>query len=167
MKPPRAERTTLLAIPDGIEGTRATLKIMGQLARDGKRSNIIRDLALQIVQKCPGKNWACEVNAIQEWVKRNIRYIRDIRGIETLHDPVTLLKLRQGDCDDQSILVAALLESIGHPAQFVALSFRPGEFAHVYTETLMGRRWVSVETTEPVKVGWTPPNVLRRMIENV
>jgi transglutaminase-like putative cysteine protease len=102
------------------------------------------------------------VAAIQEWVKRNITYRGDIVGVETLQTPVQTVLQKAGDCDDQSILVATLLATINHPSRFIAFAFQPGEFAHVLTETRIGDNWVSVETTEPVGLGWQPDGVVGR-----
>lgn len=98
---------------------------------------------------------------IQDWVRDNITYRKDINGVETLSTPDKTLEYQIGDCDDQSVLVASLLESIGHPTRFVAVSFIPSNFSHVLTETLIGNKWVAVETTENVPFGWTPPKVIK------
>jgi hypothetical protein len=34
----------------------------------------------------------------------------------------------------------------------------------VYPETKIGEKWVTVETTEPVKVGWEPRNIVSKMV---
>ena len=79
--------------------------------------------------------------------------------METLHTPEKLLELRQGDCDDKSLLLLGLLESLGHTARFKAVGFMRGFFSHVLVEVLIDGQWVSAETTEPVPLGWGPPNV--------
>jgi hypothetical protein len=59
-------------------------------------------------------------------------------------------------------LLAALLESIGHPCRFVAVGYsRRNEFEHVYVETKIGHTWTALETTMDVPMGWAPiyPNV--------
>lgn len=155
---------TLQLIPSGKAGTAATLKLMGGLVREGKKSLPVRMAALSIVQRNGQKDWAGEIRDIHAFVRDEIRYIKDIRGVETLHTPEKLLEIKQGDCDDKSILVSALLESIGHPTRLVAVGFRPNEFSHVYAETKIGEKWVGLETTEPVEVGWQPKNVVSRLI---
>lgn len=121
----------------------------------------IRLLALRIVKSAGSKQWAEEARLIQDWVRDNITYRKDINGVETLSTPDKTLEYQIGDCDDQSVLVASLLESIGHPTRFVAVSFIPSNFSHVLTETLIGNKWVAVETTENVPFGWTPPKVIK------
>lgn len=161
---PQPEKASLGYVPDGKEGTVQTLKLMRGIVRKYKTSLPIRTLAVQITNDLAGKDYYGEVAAIQSWVKNNIRYVRDIKDVETLHTPDIVLQQRSGDCDDQSILVAALLESIGHDTGFIAIGFNPWEYSHVYAITRMGKNWLSVETTEPVAIGWQPPNVVSRLI---
>ena len=163
---PRLPTYTLQAIPDGKDGTAATLKIMSQLVKNGKKSPLIIELARRIVRGIPPKQWSKEIAAIQQWVKNNIRYTKDIRGVETIQTPEQTLRLRTGDCDDMSILVASLLETIGHPTRFKAIGFQPGSFNHVFPETKIAHKWVSVETTEPVGLGWIPKGVRAQIVRH-
>lgn len=157
----------LMGISSGAQGTLETLKIMARVARIGKRHLDVRMAAMQAVSDVEQKAFIEEAKAVQQFIKNTIRYVKDIRGIETIQTPEITLAIGQGDCDDQSILVAAMLESIGHPARFVAISFDGIEYAHVFTETKIGSNWYSVETTEPVAFGWRPKGVRNRLIVGV
>lgn len=154
----------LMAIPSGRGGTLATLRMMSRLAKAGKKHPEIRLKAASLTRHLRSKDWTAEAAAIHDFVKNSIRYTRDILGVETVHPAEWVLRNEVGDCDDKSILVAALLGSIGHPTRFVAVGFEPGKFDHVYPETLIGRKWVAVETTEPVALGWQPRGVKSRMV---
>ena len=154
-------------IPNGAQGTRATLKIMGKIAKDYSKAPAIRDLALSLVRHLPNKKWLAEVKAIHQYVIDNIRYTKDIAGCETLQTPIQTLKLGQGDCDDHSMLVGSLLLAIGHPIMFVAVGRFPGQFQHVYTETKIAGKWVPVETTENWPVGRGPKQMQSRMEQHV
>jgi len=165
-------RYHLAGIPPGPEGTRETLRIMARLAREYRRHPLVVELARYIIEEVPAKNAAAEVEAIREWVSYQVRYTEDITEVETLQTPEALLESLQGDCDDQATLVAALVNAIGKKARFRAIAFAPDEFAHVYTEVLLGppqdpRSWVSAETTEDVHLGWQPPGIVASMIEHV
>lgn len=152
-------------IPSGKDGTVATLRIMGRFVREGKKALPVRSLALHLVQGLPQKDWAGEVSRIHAFVRDKIRYVKDVKGVETLQTPEKTLEIGQGDCDDKSVLVAALLESVGHPTRFVAIALKhPDEFEHVFVETKIGANWVGVETTEPVELGWQPKGVKKRLI---
>jgi len=158
---------TLQAIPDGAAGTRYTLDLMADIAKRYKTDLSVFSKARALVAGLPQKDWPGEVRRIQRYVRDNIRYVKDVRGVETVQTPDVTMRIAAGDCDDKSTLVAALLESIGHPVRFVAIGFKPDDYVHVYPETLIGKRWVSAETTEPVDIGWQPKNVVSRMVVNV
>lgn len=148
--------STLQLIPDGVPGISATLKIMSQLVKEYKKSMAVRGLTLRLVKDCGQKDYSCEVRQVHAYVRDTIRYVNDIRDVETIQTPDKTIELGQGDCDDKSTLIAAMLESIGHPTRFVAIGFQVGVFAHVYVETKIGAKWIPLETTEPVDVGWEP-----------
>lgn len=164
-EPGKPETVSLLArIPDGRAGVLVTLQLMRRLARAAKKSLPVRLLSLELTNGSAQKDWIGEVRALHVFVRDRIRYVRDIRGVETLQTPEKTLELQQGDCDDKSTLLASMLESIGHPTRFVAVGFRPGRFSHVYVETKIGPKWIAAETTEPVDLGWSPRNVQSTLI---
>lgn len=123
-----------------------------------------RQLAFSIVRGIPNKDFRGEVEAVQKWVRKNIRYTRDINGVETVATPDKTLEFGQGDCDDQSVLVATLLESIGFPTRFKAIGLSPGFYSHVFPEAEINGQWVSVETTLNVPLGWQPKDARSEMI---
>lgn len=154
------------SIPQGNAGVRVTLNLMSKLVKQYKSNIKIRTLAANLTKRILQKDWKSEVKAIQKYVGYEIRYTKDIRGVETIQDPVFTLENGYGDCDDKSTLTAALLEAIGHPTRFVACGFNGGLLSHVYVETKIGDKWVGVETTEQVGLGWIPPNMTSRMLEH-
>lgn len=158
------ETAVLKKLPPGRAGVRATLEEMRALVRAYKKNLLVRETAAGITSELQQKNYLGEVKLNHRFVRDNIRYIRDIHGIETIQSPQYTLQNGYGDCDDKSTLLAALLESIGHPTRFVAVGKRPGKFNHVYVETLVGKRWFPLETTEPVPAGWAPPGMSSRMV---
>jgi len=164
-----ANRVTLAEIPSGDAGTVATLKAMRSYARQGSKDIRVRELAMSLVSDVPGrKNWRGQVRALHSFVQNSIQYVRDIVNVETLQTPAMTLQYGAGDCDDQATLLAALLQSIGHPARFVAIALRPrGPFAHVYTETKIDDRWYPLESTENWPAGQGPPLYFRRLVLKV
>jgi len=144
--------------------------MMRDIVRAGVRDPrmIVRNHAITITRGCPSKDFRCEVETIHEWVDQNIRFVRDINGIETLQTPARTLELGVGDCDDHAILLSAILEATGHPTRFVAVGFAPGSFEHVLTETKLGDKWIPLETTVAgAYIGWYPPNVRSRMVQKI
>lgn len=160
----------LQGIPSGKAGTYVTLRKMSSITKAYKKSLPIYLISRNIVQNVLGKDFVGELRAIQQWVQDNIRYTRDIRGVESIQTPVKTLEIRQGDCDDQSVLVASILESLGHKTRFVAMGFQPDKFSHVFTQARIGSKngpvWLSIETTEPVDIGWKPPRITTKMVVN-
>lgn len=154
----------LLGIPDGRDGVRSTLKMMSQITKRYKTAPAVFELARQITAKVPEKSWKNEARAILSWVQKNIRYVKDVRGVETLQTPVQTLRIGAGDCDDKSMLTAALMESIGHPTRFMAVGMQPDHFCHVFTQTKVGGKWVTMEATENWPLGRNPRGVKCSMV---
>jgi transglutaminase-like putative cysteine protease len=169
------------SIPTGGQGTRATLRVMSKLVKQYRSSGVIRDTASRIVEGLPSQAFRDEARALFYFVRDDIRYLGDVNEVETLQAPDVTLGTGQGDCDDKATLLASLLQSIGHPTQFVAVGFSdPGVFEHVYVRTLVGDRWIALDPTVtggecapsyvgepcPGDMGWEPPNAVSRMIEN-
>jgi transglutaminase-like putative cysteine protease len=137
---------------------------MAELARRGKADQAVRNLAVGLTTRgflngsgLRQKDFLGEAQRIHAFVRDQIRYVRDTDGIELLHDPVTILQIGAGDCDDKAILLAALLGSIGHPTRFVAVAFEPDRFSHVWLQDNINGRWVDLETTEPIPFGYSVP----------
>lgn len=167
---PVRPETQLAAIPEGIEGTRTTLNLMREYARASVRhpQQIIRQQAERLVEHLPPRDWLGQIMALHAFVRDNIRYLRDPVGVERVAMPEVTLEIGQGDCDDKATLLAALLESIGHPARFVALAFNGQGFSHVLVETAVSNgAWMPLETIIQRPAGWYPEGNPRRFIRNV
>jgi transglutaminase-like putative cysteine protease len=156
----------LQGISDGPVGAMQTITAMRQMVQDAVRdpSQGVRSLALQIIGDA---GYVGQVRAIQLWVQSNIRYVQDPPDLELVQTPQKTLQWRAGDCDDQSVLVAALLTSIGHPCQFIAVGFAGGPLAHVLTRTKIGPNWVAVETIKPVALGFMPSSITSTYIRDI
>jgi len=147
-----------MTIPKGRDGAKRTLQLMRDLALEGARSIEIRNLAIRQVSGFQQKDYRGEACSILSFVRDHIRYVRDIHGVEVLQTPSVTLQIAAGDCDDKSILLAAMLASIGHRTQFIAVSFMPGVFSHVWVRTNIGGRWLDLEPTEPISCGERIPS---------
>lgn len=143
-----------------------TLKLMSLLTKTGKKSGEVRQKALSLTQGLRSKDRIGEIKALWSYVKNNIRYVRDIRNVETVQTPEQTLRQGSGDCDDKSLLLASLLESIGHPSAFWCIGTEPGKFSHVLVLTRIGpKKWLPLETTvAEADFGWTPPVVKSQMV---
>lgn len=160
---------TFLDIGEGRDAVYQTLKQMRRLVREGRIDPEIRACALAIVQHVPGKDWVGEISQLFAWVRDNVRYVRDVQEVETLQTPRKTLELLQGDCDDQATLLATLLACIDHPSRFVACGFDsdPDMLSHVFVQARVGNGWMSLDTTEPMHMGWEPPDITDRCVVHV
>ena len=165
--PPKLPISRKLTLAKGVQGIKQTLQLMAKLVRQGRENPVIRAQALQLVSGLTQKDYLGEAKKIHAFVRDRVRYVRDPKGVETLHTAEQMLLQRQGDCDDKSILVAALLETIGHPTRLVAIGFNRG-YCHVFCEVQIKGTWYTVETTEPWAFGQQlPKKPLLQMIETV
>ncbi len=150
----------LADLPAGVAGIRATLDHMVRLTKQGRKDLGVRTVAMELVRELPQKAFADQVVNLFQFVQKRIRYVSDVRDVETLQAPKYTLEKGQGDCDDKSTLLAALLESIGHPTRFAALAIQGGPFSHVIVETRLGAKWKPLDATVSYAyVGWLPPGI--------
>lgn len=161
-------RIRLLKVPKGKDGTLITARIIAQMIRDGAKDFYVRQRAIQIFRlySVPAKDRFGEINSLFDWVRRNIRYTRDIFRVELLHTPRRMLELKAGDCDDMTILLGSMLVSTGHPVRLVLVGFRPHRphvYSHIYPEVLVDSRWLALDATMPRPIGWAPPALWRRI----
>lgn len=128
-------------IKDGKKGNLQTINVMKKVARERSGHPIIRALALKILSQCnvESQNHLSEAICIGNFVKENVRYVRDPDNIELLTDPLTLVEqlsrgVAQGDCDDMSLFIATLLLAIGCQPYFRAVRYKAdsGHFNHIY-----------------------------------
>jgi hypothetical protein len=150
-------------IANGDRGIKQTLDLMSSLVKQFKITPQVRELSMRIVQHVPNQNFTQEARTLHKWVQRNIRYVRDVRDVETIQTPIKTLQLKAGDCDDQSLILAALLEAIGHRTRFLAVGFHNKPFSHVFPETRVGSKWATMECTKPLRFGEKLKNVTKVM----
>jgi transglutaminase-like putative cysteine protease len=152
-------------IADGDAGVHQTIGIMKTLVNgtEGVRAPEVRQAALEAARG--SQRGMSEIDSVFRWVKDNIEF-RGEYG-ETLQTPKMTLFYGAGDCDDQSVLTAALLNSLGHQTRFVTMAMRtsPDDLSHVYVEVMdrQSGQWVPVDTTVArAYPGWQPDDVVRQ-----
>lgn len=152
----------------GVRGVAQTVRIMRQLVNDAKVSTSIRQAATSIVFLQPEKMPELEAAKLLEFVQAMIRYTPDIHDVETVSTAEKTLQGRVGDCDDQSVLLAALMEAIGIPTRFVVTGYDdPQTLEHVYVEACIDGEWLAADPTEHGPLGWEPPDAVVRLVERV
>jgi len=129
----------------------------------------IRLRAELVVAGLPARDENIEVNAVFDWVLRHYRYLRDPQGLEFVKSPevcdreISERGAFQGDCDDVSAYLGALLAAIGYKVKLVVMSVpnRDGAFRHIYIKVFLPKqkRWLPLEATAPQKpAGWSAPS---------
>ncbi len=110
---------------NGLDAVRATLKKMAAIIRkyssDATTLNWARTLCVTAGvtdqrlarRKC--------IATLQGWVRDNIAYFYDPRDTELLQTPPQTLNIGTGDCDDKTILLLAMLQSIGYDTELLAV----------------------------------------------
>lgn len=135
-------------LPDGVAGVDQTVRTMFRIGMGphGAKSPRIRALAIDIVRKAGvrEKDYYGEASALYNWVRDNIRYLRDPIDQETLLQPEHMVFAENGnpapmagDCDDQVVLLMALLGSVGMESYPVVVGTDPKMFSHVYLHAII------------------------------
>jgi transglutaminase-like putative cysteine protease len=142
----------IIQIPDGVAGVDATLAIMSELVHQYQDNDELRAVARDIISVVPSKSYSAEARMLFYFVRDEIRYTRDPNRFELVQSPDKTLAFAHGDCDDMSVLLATLLESVGHHTRFFAAGFNGGPIEHVWVETKIGgrdgNRWFAMDATE-------------------
>ena len=179
------------SIPSGVDGVRATLRLMVNRCRkflrpnsgsmkDAQRLLMIRRCAQELTYSIPEKDYWGEIAAIHAFVRDKIRYTSDMLDAETIQDPDYTLTVKSGDCDDKSMLFACLANCIGYPTRFCAVGMPTlddpsgDSFSHVSGQALIdGCGWVNAECIPideqgtKVELGWFPPQTTCVMLAHL
>lgn len=159
---------SVVGIGGGMQGVYATVRQMRRLVVAGRVDPVIRQCATTIIYLAPEKDDAQEVSKLLDFVQRSIRYVQDVHDVETVSTAAKTLAQRLGDCDDQSVLLAALCESVGYPTRFIVTSYDdPSIMQHVYMQVCVDEAWMDADPTEDHPLGWAPPDPVAMLTENV
>jgi hypothetical protein len=166
--------TPMRAMPlgEGDAGTAQTVAHIRQLVHQGVKSPRVNQAAIAIVWNTPQFTQTPKAQAIFSWIQQNTRFIADmvgpLGGIETLRSADEILRVRAGDCDDFSILIPALLGTIGIRSRLVTIAHHadePQEFSHIYPEAFVDGQWVAMDVARPnAAFGRSPEKYFRKRI---
>lgn len=153
----------------GDEGTAQTVAVMRQLIDEALSDAGFVRKAVDIVRTVAAYDDFGEAHAIFAWVRQNIRFTKDPVTKEKLYPPTELLKIRAGDCDDISMLIAAFGMALGYAARLITIGAsqqNPGEFSHVYVELEVppgSGNWVPMDAARiDSEFGLAPPAYTRK-----
>lgn len=145
------------------------VRYIQKMTQKSLRTPKVRSLAVAIVsRKCGRKfciderDYANEVKAIFDYVRSNIRYVRDPQGIDTFTRADRTFDVGGGDCDDYAIVLASLLGSVGYPTRFRVIRTKgASDWNHIYVMVGIPPRdpqeWVPLDASVNRKMGWEAP----------
>jgi hypothetical protein len=176
-------RSHAAPLHSGDAGTAQTAQLMwqkvngedldehGHPSEEGDTHPGVRAWAVQAVRGTPDRDDWAQAVALFEAVQRNIRFLGE--KDELVQTPWLTLQLGAGDCDDFTVLLVALLRSIGIPATFKTVEVNgDGAFNHVYAMVGIRRQgkivsWQALDpTVAEAEPGWQPPNATREKFWN-
>jgi transglutaminase-like putative cysteine protease len=169
MNPPGFS-VTLARIPDGHAGIMRTVGLMRALVEEWKVDAQVMNTAAQLIARAPQFDTRAELEAVFRFVRDRIRYVMDPVGVESVATPIATMRRGIGDCDDQCVLLGALLESVGHPVRFVIGDFDGTGFSHVWLQAFDrdAMQWVDMDPIKPgAPLGWRAPGLLSEWTEPV
>lgn len=153
-----AHLATLQAIADGKPGLVQKVNKIRELVERAKRDPVFRQRVAALVHEVPEKDQKAEIARLAEFVKSNVRYLRDPwspTGLELFIDPRTIMAdvergTAQGDCDDHVLLASAMLETAGYPTRYVVGGLPPDHYRHIWLEVMhpSSRKWLPIELTK-------------------
>ena len=124
----------------------ATVALIKSMALSGSKSPDIKIAAVNILNDAgiyDGRARSPAAIALALWIGENIQYFRDPKGTETLQTAQKTIEFGYGDCDDMSILLAAMLMSVGIETRFKIIGKdRPG---HIFVEALVENGWLGLD----------------------
>jgi hypothetical protein len=156
------------SLPHGDPGVAKTMALVRQLVDSAIKDPYINRTAIEILQQSntPQYNQTAAACSIYDWVQRNVRYVPDPVGKETVRPANVILEVRAGDCDDiNGVLIPSLLGTIGVTTRGVTIAAVPGsnDFTHIYAEALLDGQWVALDAARPnVVFGQAPESYWRR-----
>lgn len=139
----------VMPLAGGDRGVEQTVRAMRRLIEQGKKDPVIRELAARIITSAgiPAFDFVGESRAIYDWVRANLRFTRDVYGVETLQAAREIVRLGIGDCDDFTVLICSLLGTIGHRTRIVTISKPEDEknFSHVFPQDNLNGAWITLD----------------------
>lgn len=151
--------TELIEIPGGKEGTGETVKLMVAFAIKASRDFEFITKARRIlhINNVNPRDERAIADTMFYWVKKNITFMRDPATAEMVQYPMTTIKAKHGDCDDQTALLAALNLSVGNKVRYITIGRNKESFRHVYLDVQDAKgNWISYDTVvKKATPGWS------------
>lgn len=142
-----------------FRGAKTTAAAIRSAALESQNHYTVRELAEKICEGIQPRDYVSEYLAILNFVSANMRYMRDPKKRELVKKPHLLVAelntghRPQGDCDDESGLICALLLAVGATVRIVCIAFKnhfyAGErqYSHVFCQAQDPRTgtWITLD----------------------
>lgn len=156
-------------ISEGDAGTRETVRLIRGLINQGRKDIRIRRLAEGLLSGHPLDRLSQEeiLFILFDYVKKNISYLNDPVDVEFIRSAPRLLSEPFGDCDDYTVLLGSLAESVGIPVGIKVIDAEnDNRFHHVYPVALLPGRQLAMDATlsGPEPIGYEVPEIKRSEI---
>lgn len=153
-------------ISEGDAGTRETVRLIRGLINQGRKDIDVRRLAESLLSGYPLDRLSQEeiVGILFDYVKENISYLNDPVDVEFIRSAPGLLSEPFGDCDDYTVLLGSLAESVGIPVGIKVIDAEnDNRFHHVYPVALLPGGQLAMDATlpGPKPVGYETPMIKR------
>lgn len=144
------------------------VEVIANLIRKYSRLPQIRELAISIIaRKCgdrwcvPEKHWQKEIKEIFDFVRANVRYVRDHPDVDQFSGPDRTLMQGGGDCDDASLVLGSLLMAVGHRVKLrVVQADNAPTWNHIYVLANVdgaSKAWTPLDASVNAQAGWEVP----------
>lgn len=130
---------------------------MRRMLTEASHDADLRDLSISIVRDNPASD-------IYDWVKSNVQYISDPLDIELIQHPSRMIqdfragKKLSGDCDDISLLTAAMLQSVGLKSRIALIDTKGQGLDHAVAQAWSDKLndWLFIDpSTDRLPFGWS------------
>jgi hypothetical protein len=149
-----------MPLPRGDEGVARTIRLIRDLMDAAVADPQVNEAAINILRNASVQNFDREakLRALYEFVSwPNFLYVEDPVGPfgpkETVRTVRTLLRVRAGDCDDYTLLLASLAGTVGIATRAVTVAAdpsAPNDFSHIYPEAeVTPGNWVAMDAARP------------------
>ncbi len=171
-------RYSVVAAPDSGDGqTASVIELMARYAREDAKSPEVLEAVRQAQEELPG---ASPEDQVFHYVRSRVRFVYDevtalplqtwyadpiVEALIRPRDMIALQPFAQGDCDDFSMLVAAMLMAQGIDVAYVTVAADPADpdqFSHVYVASYRDGRRIPVDASHGPYAGWETDDVYRR-----
>jgi len=133
------------------------VKRVKELIDEASRSPQVKRIAVNLANTFGNTTPDEFVIALGEWVKDNIRYVKEKRGADFFQPADYTLMRGAGDCEDMTILIGGIAKVLGYPVICRVSSPNGTDWKHIYP--LVGvppqkpKRWIVLDATLPAPIG--------------